>query len=71
MNNTVGGEIGQLSDAFFNHMSRTLDEQRKEIEQFNAELQERVEQRTSELKAAQKDLIRTGSWLRLQKSVRG
>ena len=62
----AGGEIGELSDAF-NYMSKTLESnrdmlasQRAEIEAFNRELQQRVEERTRDLQAAQKDLVRTG-----------
>ena len=62
----AGGEIGELSEAF-NHMSlalaanqEELESQRREIEAFNQELQVRVEERTRDLREAQKDLIRTG-----------
>jgi signal transduction histidine kinase len=61
-----GDEIGELGSAF-DHMSSTLAanrdeiaEQQKEIEAFARELQQRVEQRTQELRNAQEDLVRAG-----------
>ncbi len=59
-------EIGDLARAF-NHMSGRLaanhaeiTAQQREIEAFNVELQERVEQRTEELRQAQDQLVRSG-----------
>ncbi|MCO4743406.1 MAG: HAMP domain-containing protein [Proteobacteria bacterium] len=59
-------EIAQLAQAF-NHMSRRLAEgqlqittQREEIEAFNADLQQRVEERTAELERAHEALVRSG-----------
>jgi two-component system NtrC family sensor kinase len=61
-----GDELGELARAF-NHMSLRLkhdqDEirrQQQEIEAFNVELQQRVEERTRELKEAQDRLVRSG-----------
>jgi signal transduction histidine kinase len=59
-------ELGELAKAF-NHMSahlqhnqRELSTQRSEIEAFNQELQLRVDERTRELKDAQRHLVRSG-----------
>jgi two-component system, NtrC family, sensor kinase len=59
-------ELGELAQAF-NHMAgrlaATLEElqaRRAEVEAFAAELQDRVEARTAELEAAQRDLVRAG-----------
>lgn len=59
-------EIGELSRAF-NHMSERLADnqaslaaQQAEIEAFNAELQQRVDAATAELRAAQEQLVRSG-----------
>jgi two-component system, NtrC family, sensor kinase len=59
-------EIGELAQAF-DHMSERLQEnhvqidgQRREIEAFNRELQDRVDQRTAELRDAQAQLVRSG-----------
>ncbi len=59
-------EIGELGSAF-DHMSSTLAanrdeiaEQQREIESFARELQERVDQRTQELRNAQEELVHTG-----------
>lgn len=59
-------ELGDLAAAF-NDMAATLSHnrteinaQRSEIEAFNRELQQRVEERTTELRAAQKRLVQSG-----------
>ena len=59
-------EVGELAAAF-NHMSERLEasrseiqEQQREIELFNLELQERVEERTRELREAQAQLVQSG-----------
>jgi C4-dicarboxylate-specific signal transduction histidine kinase len=61
-----GDEIGELGRAF-DHMSSTLAAnreeialQQREIESFTRELQERVDQRTLELRNAQEELVHTG-----------
>jgi two-component system NtrC family sensor kinase len=60
------GELGELGDAF-NTMSAQLArdaarirEQRAEIQAFNEELQQRVEDRTRELREAQAQLVESG-----------
>ncbi len=59
-------EIGDLARAF-DHMASRLQSnqqeitaQREEIERFNLELQDRVEERTRELRQAQDQLVRSG-----------
>jgi two-component system NtrC family sensor kinase len=59
-------EIGELGRAF-DHLAERLEENRREIaaqqaeiEAFNAELQERVDERTRELRLAQEELVRSG-----------
>ena len=52
-------EIGELGRAF-QHMAEQLASQRDAIEQFNRELQDRVDERTRELELAQSALIRSG-----------
>jgi signal transduction histidine kinase len=61
-----GGELTELAQAF-NVMSTRLhsaqaevDEKQERIERFNRELQERVDERTAELREAQGDLVRSG-----------
>jgi two-component system NtrC family sensor kinase len=61
-----GDELGDLMRAF-DHMAGTLqtnraeiDRQRTEIQAFNAELQQRVDDRTRELRAAQDRLVQSG-----------
>jgi two-component system NtrC family sensor kinase len=49
-------EIGRLSQTF-NYMGDELLKHQEEIERFNVELQDRVEERTRELKEAQQQLI--------------
>jgi two-component system NtrC family sensor kinase len=60
------GELGELGEAF-NTMSQQLArdaarirEQRSEIEAFNRELQQRVEERTMELRETQDQLVESG-----------
>ena len=62
----ASGELGQLTDAF-NFMSRQLETNRDEllkkqaeIESFNRVLQDRVDERTRDLREAQAELVRTG-----------
>ena len=52
-------EIGELGRAF-DHMAEQLAAQRDEIEGFNRELQERVDERTRDLEEAQAGLVRSG-----------
>jgi len=52
-------ELGDLGRAF-NHMSTRLDAAQGEIEAFNQDLQERVEERTVQLQEAQAELLRSG-----------
>jgi len=49
-------ELGQLSGAF-NHMGQEIEARDKEIRAFNEELQQRVDQRTRELRDAQEQLL--------------
>ncbi|MBN2799261.1 MAG: HAMP domain-containing protein [Deltaproteobacteria bacterium] len=63
---TGATEVQDLGRAF-NHMAARLDQnaalllaQREEIQSFNAELQDRVEERTRELEVAQEALVRSG-----------
>ncbi len=51
-------EIGELGRAF-DHMAEQLDAQRREIEGFNEELQQRVDERTRDLEQAQAELVRS------------
>ncbi len=51
-------EIARLGGAF-NHMADAIAERDKELRSFNEELQERVNERTMELKEAQDQLIRS------------
>lgn len=60
------GELGQLTDAF-NYMSEQLEAHRdellrkqSEIESFNLVLQDKVDERTRDLREAQAELVRTG-----------
>jgi len=52
-------ELGDLGRAF-NHMSTRLDAAQQEIEAFNRELQDRVDERTRQLQEAQEELVRSG-----------
>jgi two-component system NtrC family sensor kinase len=59
-------EIGELGRAF-DHLAERLEANRREIaaqqteiEAFNAELQQRVDERTHELRQAQEELVRSG-----------
>ncbi len=61
-----GGELTELARAF-NHMSTQLahvqsevEEKQGRIEAFNRELQDRVDERTAELREAQGELVRSG-----------
>ena len=51
-------ELGQLADGF-NRMSREIRRRDEEIRAWNAELQQRVDHRTAELKMAQDQILRT------------
>ncbi len=51
-------ELGQLGRAF-NHMIAEVSRRDEEIRAFNRELQQRVDERTAELKAAQDQIMRT------------
>jgi two-component system, NtrC family, sensor kinase len=51
-------ELGQLADGF-NRMAREIQRRDEEIRAWNAELQQRVEHRTAELKVAQDQILRT------------
>jgi two-component system, NtrC family, sensor kinase len=51
-------ELGQLADGF-NGMAREIQRRDEEIRAWNAELQQRVEHRTAELKVAQDQILRT------------
>jgi two-component system, NtrC family, sensor kinase len=51
-------EIGQFAQAF-NHMAGEVKKRDDEIRRWNADLQERVDQRTAELKEAQDQILRT------------
>jgi two-component system NtrC family sensor kinase len=51
-------ELGQLSETF-NHMGVEIDKRDREIRMWNAELQQRVEERTRELKEAQEQLLQS------------
>jgi len=53
-----GDELGQLADGF-NRMSREIRRRDEEIRAWNAELQQRVDHRTAELKMAQDQILRT------------
>lgn len=52
-------EIGDLARAF-DDLAARLEEQQAEIEAFNRELQQRVEERTRELRETQEGLVRSG-----------
>lgn len=59
-------ELGELATAF-NHMAARLtstlaelEARQEQVERFNEELQDRVRERTRELEAAQRDLVRAG-----------
>ncbi|GAC1340032.1 MAG: hypothetical protein NVSMB23_09770 [Myxococcales bacterium] len=52
-----GGELGEFAAAF-NHMSGEVLRRDREIRAWNAELQERVDARTAELKSAQDQILR-------------
>ena len=51
-------ELGRFAAAF-NHMAREVRRRDDEIRRWNAELQDRVERRTAELKEAQDQILRT------------
>jgi signal transduction histidine kinase len=51
-------ELGQLGEGF-NQMAREIRRREEEIRAWNAELQQRVEHRTAELKMAQDQILRT------------
>ena len=51
-------ELGQLAEGF-NQMAREIRRRDEEIRAWNAELQQRVEHRTAELKMAQDQILRT------------
>lgn len=52
------GELGQLAGAF-NHMMEEIQRRDAAIGEFNAELMQRVEERTAELRQAQDQILRT------------
>jgi two-component system NtrC family sensor kinase len=52
------GELAELAGAF-NHMIEEIQHRDAAIREFNAELQERVEERTAELRQAQEQILRT------------
>ncbi|MCA1663643.1 MAG: HAMP domain-containing protein, partial [Myxococcales bacterium] len=51
-------ELGQLGAAF-DHMAREIETRDRELSRFNAELQQRVDERTRELKDAQAQLLQS------------
>ncbi len=51
-------ELGQFAEAF-NHMAAEINRREGEILRFNAELQQRVDERTAELRAAQEQIQRS------------
>jgi two-component system, NtrC family, sensor kinase len=54
----AGGELGKFADAF-NHMAREVHRRDEEIRRWNAELQQRVDRGTLELRAAQDQILRS------------
>src|SRR5438105_879800 len=54
----AGGELGTFADAF-NHMAREIHRRDEEIRRWNAELQQRVDRGTLELRAAQDQILRS------------